>query len=95
MKKLRIKDKDLLGSVRGKKCLICTNPSDPAHIKSKGSGGDDTADNVFPLCRTHHQRQHQIGWGRFAKEFPIIYFELEKRGWQIINEFGRERLVRT
>lgn len=44
-------------------CMVCgTFPSDPAHVRSRGAGGRDKG-NVVPLCREHHQRQHQEGWG--------------------------------
>ena len=38
-------------------CLICQrSPVDPAHLKTRGSGGDDL-NNVVPLCRFHHDQQ--------------------------------------
>jgi hypothetical protein len=47
-------------------CVVCgVSPSDPAHVRSRGAGGTD-ADTV-PLCRTHHQEQHQIGLRSFER----------------------------
>lgn len=43
---------------------------DPAHVKSRGAGGEDIG-NVIPLCRYHHSKQHQIGWQRFEKGYNI------------------------
>lgn len=32
----------------------CSSGKDVHHIKNKGAGGDDTADNLVTLCRKHH-----------------------------------------
>ena len=37
----------------------CSDGLDAHHIKSKGSGGDDTLDNAICLCRRHHQLAHR------------------------------------
>ena len=45
--------------IRSKPCVSCSRPgpSDPHHIKTRGSGqGHDTY--CTPLCRPHHQLQH-------------------------------------
>ena len=44
-------------------CLLCGHPppSDPAHVRSRGAGGLDR-ENVIPLCRACHDRQHLQGW---------------------------------
>lgn len=43
---------------------------DPAHIKTRGSGGDDLY-NTLPLVRHLHEEQHRIGWPRFEKKYGI------------------------
>lgn len=66
----RKKDKKLLESYRLKSCLVCqTVPSDPHHIKSRGSGGDDSPENICPLCRKHHSEIHQIGLNRMLEKY--------------------------
>ena len=34
----------------------CSGGLDPHHIKTKGSGGDDTKENLITLCRKHHDQ---------------------------------------
>lgn len=91
----RIVNTEVLESVRGTPCVICAKPSDPAHIKSRGSGGDDAPDNVLPLCRFHHQIQHAKGWSMFCSMYPAVGEALSKRGWGMVLEFGVWRLRRV
>lgn len=78
----RIEDRKLLDTYHSMKCMACpARSSDPAHIKSKGSGGDDVPENLMPLCRIHHTEQHKIGWYRFALKHPPVLFDLKKKGW--------------
>lgn len=52
-------------AVRGMPCLACgLTPSDPAHVRSRGAGGGRF--DIVPLCRAHHQEQHQHGIQTFA-----------------------------
>jgi hypothetical protein len=75
----RIKDSQLLTEVRGSPCCICGRPADPAHIKSRGSGGNDVPENIVPLCRVHHTLQHALGWKRFTEKYPVrTWAELKK-----------------
>lgn len=94
MKKLRIKDRKLLKSVKETRCVLCGYPSDPCHIKSVGSGGDDVPDNLLPMCRYHHSVQHQLGWVVFVGKNPKVADILEEKGWKVETLFGRARLVR-
>lgn len=89
----RIIDRKLLDRSHTARCVVCNRLGcDPAHIKARGSGGDDIEDNIIDFCRQHHSEQHSLGWARFAKKYPTIYFALNKKGW-VINLLGR--LVRT
>ena len=90
-KETRIIDEKLLQKIRELPCIVCSRPgpSDPAHIQSRGSGGDDVEWNLIPLCRRDHSSQHSLGWDRFCEKFPSVRRALEKRGWVIIN--GRLR----
>ena len=46
------------------------NISDPAHIKTVGSGGPDT-ENIVPLCHFHHQELHNVGIITFQVEYNV------------------------
>ena len=77
----RLVDKKLLAVIKNSKCIICgISPSDPDHIKHRGSGGEDTPINLWPLCRSHHIERHQIGLTRFTQKYPQALRELIKRG---------------
>jgi 5-methylcytosine-specific restriction endonuclease McrA len=58
---VRIRDERVLNWARRRGvCEVClrTAKTDPAHIKSVGSGGHDTFDNVTALCRQCHDLHH-------------------------------------
>lgn len=67
----RIRDPELLAEVRGSPCCVCGRYAEPAHVKSRGSGGDDVPENIVPLCRIHHTIQHAMGWKRFKEKYPV------------------------
>lgn len=72
-KNVRKRDKKLLREVKGRPCLICfKRPTDPAHIQSRGAGGDDSEANVIPLCRAHHREQHRIGIKSFTEKYRAV-----------------------
>ena len=81
---VRIVDKNLLSEVRTMSCVVCGHPppSDAAHIKSRGAGGDDTALNVLPLCRSCHRIQHFLGFKRMVERYPILsrYVTFDENG---------------
>jgi len=58
-KKARIKEKKAMKNKRGK-CEFCrkVGPTDMHHIKTRGSGGDDTPENLIELCRMCHTFAH-------------------------------------
>lgn len=88
---MRIKDPAMLAEIRSQACVACgaNPPSDPAHIKSRGAGGDDTADNLLPLCRPCHRIQHQYGWYEFAVVYDSVRYELLDKGWDFEAQNGR------
>ena len=95
LKPNRIKNKALLKSFYSKKCTACPKiGSDPAHIKTVGSGGNDTEENLIPLCREHHSEQHSIGIATFALKYSTVEDYLNRHGWEIINVFGVNRIRR-
>lgn len=91
----RIVDRKLLDKYHTMPCLICgLFGSDPDHIKTKGSGGDDVPNNIVNLCRRHHSERHAIGWSSFVIKYPKMRIELFRRGWQVVEEFGINKLRR-
>jgi Putative HNHc nuclease len=82
-KKKRVQDESVKSFYRGKNCVICgAHGSDPCHIKSVGSGGDDTHDNIVNLCRAHHIEQHSIGFFKMCEKYPFFRQILAQKGWQ-------------
>lgn len=78
-------NEDLLERVRQMPCSVCgaEGPSDPSHIRSRGSGGGDQHWNVFPKCRPHHTEWGTIGWMRFLGKYPLFADLLLENGWDI------------
>jgi 5-methylcytosine-specific restriction endonuclease McrA len=69
-KKTRIKNQELIDFIKTLPCLICyMRPSDPDHITTRGAGGHDLADNLWPLCRKHHNERHSKGLGFMIKKY--------------------------
>ncbi len=58
-KKARIVNKKLLKDKKGK-CKICgkIGQTEKHHKKTKGSGGDDTEENLIEVCRICHTKIH-------------------------------------
>lgn len=81
MKPGRIKNREFLNSYHSKPCAVCGRKSDPAHIKSRGAGGDDTQEGVLALCRIHHSLSHAYGWAKFCDLFPKVKKILYYKGW--------------
>ena len=93
-KKKRIQNRRLLDSYHLMRCCECGREGcDPAHAKSKGSGGDDIKENVIPLCRKHHTEQHKIGVVTFAKKYPKVMMWYLTNGWELININGKEKFI--
>lgn len=64
-------------------CLACGRwDADQAHVKSRGAGGSNSDWNIIPLCRTHHQEQHQFSWRYFINKYPKVGFHLKELGWE-------------
>lgn len=79
-----------------KPCIICLFPiADRAHIKSKGSGGTWDDENILSLCRSHHREQHSVGWKKLCSRYPIVEYELNRWGWELVEEFRIWKLRKT
>lgn len=86
-KSKRIEDQNILDFYRRRRCDICgVKPSDPAHIKTRGSGGNDEHFNLLSLCRIHHTEQGQIGFWKMVKKYPFFGHILAEKGWVFNGE---------
>ena len=74
----RKKDKKLINSKKHN-CEYCGKKNcytNTHHIKSKGSGGDDTEDNLIELCGVCHRKVHD---GLIGKQELIKIVKRRKR----------------
>lgn len=88
LKKKRIVDRKLIEQVKQMKCLACGSlpPVDADHITTRGAGGDDTEDNLMPLCRRCHTLRHKLGIKTFAKKFlSVRRFLILKKRFDVID----------
>lgn len=79
----RTTNESLLEFYRKRRCDICNSspPNDPAHIKTRGSGGPDEHWNLMTLCRVHHTEQGQIGFWKMTQKYPFFHQYLAGKGW--------------
>ena len=77
--------------IRDRPCSVCYDPppSDPEHIKTKGSGGGDELFNLVSLCRLDHIKVHKIGLIKLANENKSLKKELESKGWNYDDYFRK------
>jgi len=82
-KSKRIEDDEVLSQIRSYPCTICLAPapSQACHWHSKGAKGDDTLENLYSACFTHHREQHDQG----IKTFYEKYKEKTKTFRRIFN----------
>lgn len=81
-KPIRKSDENVLNVYRKARCCLCgCRPCDPAHIKTRGSGGPDEHWNLIALCREHHTEQGQIGFWRMCEKYPFVRQILAGKGW--------------
>ncbi len=82
------------------KCVACAtkrardryiaSACDPCHGPVSGLGAKGEDAGCVPMCRTHHDLQHSIGWPAFEERFG---FEREReaavwwKAWQVHREF--------
>lgn len=66
----------------------CAGVVEPAHVKSRGAGGNRR--HLVPLCTKHHAEQHQAGIETFQRTYGLdlraeaerIALELDGRGYK-------------
>lgn len=83
-------------------CAACGHsaPSDPAHVRSRGAGGQDRG-NVIPLCQSDprtghlgcHQLQHDRGWGAIRDKAGVRGDVATARSWAVGLAKGLELLA--
>lgn len=66
----------LYGCLINKKCCICGRPADLHHVRRIGMGRDreeiiHEGMEVLPLCRIHHNEDHQLGEKRFCNRYHL------------------------
>lgn len=77
----------LLAEVTRQPCLACgRTPSDPHHVTTRKAGGEDTPENVMPLCRAHHTEWHASGPGRMTEKYARVLKWLQDHGRSDIME---------
>jgi 5-methylcytosine-specific restriction endonuclease McrA len=93
LKRSRKRDLSALAAAKELRCLVCgAMETDPAHVKSRGSGGPDVSWNLMALCRTHHTEQHKIGIKTFIAKYKSVENYLLKLGWDITPKLFNKRL---
>ena len=91
----RIKNRSLLDSFHTQRCIACRRKGcDPAHIKTRKTGGDDTLDNVMALCRLHHREQSDKGWLHMSKKYFPVLLELGRKNWTL-DRYGKLQRTET
>lgn len=55
-------------------CELCWDtgwgePASPPHHITRGSGGDDSEENLVSLCPRHHKEVHAVGRVSFIKAY--------------------------
>lgn len=89
-KPTRIRSKASLEAARSQPCVVCgKNGVDAHHIKTRGSGGHDTHENLLSLCRLDHQRVHLYGVSKMAEMYPRFREYLVTKGWEFSEARGK------
>jgi hypothetical protein len=82
---MRTINEDIVKLVSFEPCLCCgyVTGATPHHIKTRGSGGGDTIDNLMPLCQKHHTEVGTIGLIAFSAKYVRVYLWLMEHEWEI------------
>lgn len=52
------------------------------HVRTRKSGGSDSAHNLMPLCMTHHTEVHTTGLIKFADKYEKVKSWLYRNKWE-------------
>ncbi len=81
-------------------CRVCTDrPSELHHVVSRAQGGDDTADNLVPLCARCHllvtvmDRDALLALGRSLSLPERTYAARRKSGEWLRQRYGVSRSI--
>jgi len=82
-KRKKDQDEQFKSKIRNLHCIICyaLPPSTVSHIKTRGSGGDDSAFNILPMClncHTHWESHKE----QFINEHKHFADHLTRLGWK-------------
>ncbi len=81
-----LRDRKYLDWISGLMCVVCVlldirgiaigfdpfrQVIDPAHGPVNGMGSKGPDDGAIPLCRHHHDEQHEIRWPAFEMKYSI------------------------
>ena len=77
-------------------CEACGNPAPggPHHIRTRGSGGGDTSENLLQLCGYCHQMIHVEGVGLFVFRNPHLEEKIFKALPYLKEELKSEKPFR-
>lgn len=72
-------------------CVACgRSATDMHHVTTRGAGGKNTADNLMPLCRKHHQIWHARGPRHAWETYPGVKKWLEDHNrWDVFERSKR------
>ena len=78
-------------------CLVCGSlPSDPCHLRTFKVTQSDHPANMIPMCRKHHNEQHQIGWKRMIQKYFKLALDIRALGWEITQHpFDQDKVILT
>lgn len=77
----RVVNKKLIKDFQGRPCVVCGKPGNAHHIKSKGSSGNDTKNNLICLCFTHHREVHDTGKLTFYNKYKWYIPEINRKAF--------------
>lgn len=83
-----------LDLARQQPCIVCSQPADPHHLKTRAAGGHDVEFNLMPLCRVHHTEIHKLNNVRMAEKYEAVKNWLIKHDWSICpvaNKYKHEK----
>lgn len=61
-------------------------PCDPAHGPVNGAGSKGPDSGAIPLCRAHHDHQHEVGWPPFESVYGIDRAEVAAAWWKAFKD---------
>jgi len=83
-KPVKVKDPAFKKAMRALPCISCNAapPSTVSHIKTRGSGGDDAAFNIVPMCGICHAfwESHKM---EYLEKYPHVLNLLKALGWKL------------